>query len=87
MTLSKLELQPGMSYRPVLKFCAEGHCFPVVYGNGVTVVVNPPKTGNMTVVIEGDQVNSYKSMPGYYYSYYYFVVVTMNRLHCMFKKS
>ncbi|OPL20518.1 hypothetical protein AM593_02200, partial [Mytilus galloprovincialis] len=42
-------LEPGKTYRVVVKFCAEDLCFPPVYGNGLTVIVNPPSSGNITV--------------------------------------
>lgn len=48
-TLSDLDLKPGNSYRAVLKFCAENLCFPPVNGNGVTVLISPPSTGNITL--------------------------------------
>lgn len=76
MTLSNLELQPGIKYRPVLKFCVEGHCFPVVYGNGVTVVVNLPNTGNMDVVIENNQVNTLKQILQFQ-KYFSFLKITV----------
>ncbi|XP_071151404.1 uncharacterized protein, partial [Mytilus edulis] len=48
-TLSDLDLKPGNSYRAVVKFCAENLCFPPVNGNGVTVLISPPSTGNITL--------------------------------------
>lgn len=42
-------MEPGKTYRAVVKFCAEDLCFPPVYGNGLTVIVNPPSSGNITV--------------------------------------
>ncbi|XP_076113981.1 uncharacterized protein LOC143082265 [Mytilus galloprovincialis] len=49
ITLSHLDLEPGKTYRAVVKFCAEDLCFPPVYGNGLTVIVNPSSSGNITV--------------------------------------
>ncbi|CAG2200973.1 unnamed protein product [Mytilus edulis] len=49
ITLSNLDLEPGKTYRAVVKFCAEDLCFSPVYGNGITVIVNPPSSGNITV--------------------------------------
>jgi hypothetical protein len=36
----------------VIKFCAENLCFPYIYSNGVTVIYNPPVTGNISVEIK-----------------------------------
>ena len=52
VTINEADLTPGKKYRAVVKFCAEELCFPLVYGNGVTVIVNPPTTGNITVDIQ-----------------------------------
>lgn len=51
-TLSVLDLKPGKSYRAVVKFCAEDLCYPPIYGNGVTIIVSPPTTGNVIVRVE-----------------------------------
>ena len=52
VSLNELDLQPGKSYRVVIKFCAENLCFPYIYSNGVTVIYNPPVTGNISVEIK-----------------------------------
>lgn len=52
VSLNELDLQPGKSYRVVVKFCAENLCFPYVYSNGITVIYNPPVTGNISVEIK-----------------------------------
>ena len=52
VSLNDLDLQPGKTYRVVIKFCAENLCFPYVYSNGVTVIYNPPVTGNISVEIK-----------------------------------
>ncbi|XP_053390115.1 uncharacterized protein LOC123523221, partial [Mercenaria mercenaria] len=44
-----LTLSPGRTYRISLKFCAEQFCFKPVHSDGVTIVPNPPLTGNMSV--------------------------------------
>jgi hypothetical protein len=49
MEESGLSLSPGRTYRTSLKFCAGKYCFKPVHSDGVTVVPNPPVTGNMTV--------------------------------------
>ncbi|XP_060604506.1 uncharacterized protein LOC132757271 [Ruditapes philippinarum] len=49
MEESGLSLSPGRSYRISLKFCAGKYCFKPVHSDGVTVVPNPPVTGNVTV--------------------------------------
>lgn len=45
-------MKPGKSYRTVVKFCAEDLCFPVVYGNGNTVLYNPPVGGEIKVDLQ-----------------------------------
>ncbi|XP_053398434.1 uncharacterized protein LOC128556766 [Mercenaria mercenaria] len=49
MEESGLFLSPGRTYRISLKFCAKQYCFKPVHSDGVTIVPNPPTTGNMTV--------------------------------------
>ncbi|XP_060577218.1 uncharacterized protein LOC132734491 [Ruditapes philippinarum] len=49
MEESGLSLSPGRTYRISLKFCAKQYCFKPVHSNGVTVVPNPPVTGNVSV--------------------------------------
>jgi len=51
-TISNLDLKPGKSYRAVVKFCAEDLCFPVVNGNGITVLYNPPVGGEIKVDLQ-----------------------------------
>ena len=56
VTLLNLNLEPGKTYRPILKLCVEGYCFPVIHGNGVTVIFNPPETGNVSVALKENKV-------------------------------
>jgi hypothetical protein len=51
-TINNLDLKPGKSYRTVVKFCAEEICFPVVNGNGITVLFNPPVGGEIKVDLQ-----------------------------------
>jgi hypothetical protein len=51
-TISNLDLKPGKSYRTVVKFCAEELCFPVVNGNGITVLYNAPVGGEIKVDLQ-----------------------------------
>ncbi|XP_053400999.1 uncharacterized protein LOC128557566 [Mercenaria mercenaria] len=46
---SGLFLSAGRTYRVSLRFCAGQYCFKPVHSDGVTVVPNPPTTGNMSV--------------------------------------
>jgi len=51
-TISNFDLKPGKSYRTVVKLCAEDLCFPVVNGNGITVLYNPPVGGEIKVDLQ-----------------------------------
>ena len=42
-------LNPGRSYRFGLQFCAADLCYKTLYTSGVTIIPNPPKTGQMIV--------------------------------------
>ncbi|XP_053401015.1 uncharacterized protein LOC128557569 [Mercenaria mercenaria] len=46
---SGLFLSAGRAYRVSLMFCAGQYCFKPVHSDGVTIVPNPPTTGNMSV--------------------------------------
>ncbi|XP_076085327.1 uncharacterized protein LOC143056126 [Mytilus galloprovincialis] len=49
MSIDDLTLNPGVKYRVVLKLCAETICFSNISTDGVTVIANPPVTGDVTV--------------------------------------
>jgi hypothetical protein len=36
----------------VVKLCADDLCFPFVYGNGITVLFNPPVGGEIKVDLQ-----------------------------------
>ncbi|CAG2247188.1 unnamed protein product [Mytilus edulis] len=49
MSINDLTLNPGVKYRVVLKLCAKTICFSNISTDGVTVIANPPVTGDVTV--------------------------------------
>ncbi|XP_060578984.1 uncharacterized protein LOC132735961, partial [Ruditapes philippinarum] len=62
MEESAFSLSPGRTYRLSLKFCARQYCFKPVHSDGVTVVPNPPVTGNMSVLYTANTTSIEVSM-------------------------
>ncbi|CAC5375358.1 unnamed protein product [Mytilus coruscus] len=56
IAVSGLDLQPGMTYRFSMKFCAHSICFPTISSDGVTVVPSNPVTGSIEVHLEDQKM-------------------------------
>ncbi|XP_052095906.1 uncharacterized protein LOC127731088 [Mytilus californianus] len=57
MTIGYLNLEPGLTYRIKVKFCADYICFPIMYSNGVTIIPNAPGTGGLSVTLDKNKMS------------------------------